>query len=245
MQATRTAHEWTAAEYRRLSTTPDLVSFGVQVKQTDLRISAESMLQDEALALVLEARTELEHYIARHPEFLASLAPVEARDQAPCVALTMIEAARRAGVGPMAAVAGTIAELVGRGLARHSGEVIVENGGDIWLLSRRRRVLTVLAENTELEGLRVAIPPQPQGVGIATSAGTIGPSLSLGKADAVMIVADTAAYADALATAVGNTVHSSRDLQPALAYARTLGARAAVIIADGAFGAFGDIELVE
>lgn len=238
-------HEWSAAEYRRLSTTTDLVSFSVQVKQTDLRVSAELDLRSETLALVQAARAELEPYVGRHPEFLHSLVPVDVLPGAPRVAVEMAQAARIAGVGPMAAVAGAIAEHVGRGLAHRSFELIAENGGDIWLRSRKRRELTVLAENTQLQGLRIAIGPQPDGIGIATSAGTIGPSLSLGRADAVMIMAATAALADALATAVGNRVQGAADLQRALDAARALGARGAVIIAGGSLGAFGDIELIE
>lgn len=245
MQTLSVAHEWSAVEYRQLTSTCDMVSFNVRVKQTDLRISAASDLTEAAYAVVRQARAELEAYIARHEAFLTSLEPVAPLTDAPQIALRMIAASRRAGVGPMAAVAGTIAEHVGREVASQSEEIIVENGGDIWLRSHKVRHFTVLAENTELGGVRFAVAPQPDGVGIATSAGTIGPSLSLGRADAMMIMADTAAYADALATAVGNAVHAATDIPSALQMARAYGARAAVVMADGALGAFGEIELLE
>lgn len=237
------AHQWTVAEYRRLARPHDLVNFALRVKQTDMRISAEADLRAEALALVLEARAQIEGYSRRCPGFLRSLVPLDDDRSAAAVVAAMLDAARRANVGPMAAVAGAIAEHVGRGLGAASPEVIVENGGDLYLRSRQRRELTLLAESTALGGLRITVPPAPDGIGIATSAGTLGHSLSFGNADAVMVVAESGALADALATAIGNIVQRQADLEPALARARSMGARAGVIVADGHLAAFGDIEL--
>ena len=236
--------ECSPADYRCLASSRGLVSFGIRVKQTDMRIAAEANLQTEALALALGARAQVEGYIERHPEFLASLVPLAPDAAAPPVVAAMMRAARRAQVGPMAAVAGAIAEHVGRGLCSRSYEIIVENGGDLYLRSGHRRELTLLAENTPLTGLRIAIPPLPEGAGIATSAGTLGHSLSFGRADAVMVLAESGALADALATAVGNIVLAASDIEPALSTARELGALAAVIVADGHLGACGGIELV-
>lgn len=244
METAAPAPELSAADYRRLASSPDLVTFGIRVKQTDMRVSAETCLQEEALALVLEARAQVERYIERHPEFLASLVPLANDPAVPSVVAAMIEASRRANVGPMAAVAGAIAEHVGRGLSSRSGEIIVENGGDLYVRSRRRRELTLLAENTSLTGLRIALPPFAEGAGIATSAGTLGHSLSFGCADAVMVLAESGALADALATAIGNRIRAATDLEPALARARELGARAVVIIADGHVAACGAVELI-
>lgn len=245
MEAARPGREWSAVNYRRLASPADLVTFGVRVKQTDMRVSAEIDLESEALALVLDARAQVEGYIRRHAEFLSSLVPLAPdRGAAPVVA-AMMQAARRANVGPMAAVAGAIAEYVGRGLSSRSFEIIVENGGDLYLRSRRRRELTLLAEQSFLKGLRIALPALPEGAGIATSAGTIGHSLSFGRADAVMVLAESGALADALATAIGNVVHAATDFEPALRRARELGARAAVIVADGHLGAWGGVELIE
>lgn len=238
------AKEWSAADYRRLTRPADLVTFGVRVKQTDMRVAAEVDLESEALRLVHEARSQVEGYIESHPDFLSSLVPLGNDPGAPAVVATMLEASRRAGVGPMAAVAGAIAEYVGEGLRPKSPEIIVENGGDLFMRSRHRRELTLLAENTSIMGVRIAIPPVPQGAGIATSAGTLGHSLSFGRADAVMIMAESGALADALATAIGNIVLRADDLEPALSRARELGAQAAFIVADGHLAACGGIELV-
>jgi ApbE superfamily uncharacterized protein (UPF0280 family) len=238
------SREWSAADYRRLASAPELAAFEIRVKQTDMRVAAETDLRSEALDLVHESRAQIEGYIERCPEFLRSLVPLAPDPAAPPVVSGMIEASGRAGVGPMASVAGAIAEYVGRGLSGRSAEIIVENGGDLFIQSRRRRELTLLAENTSLAGLRIAVGPLAEGAGIATSAGTLGHSLSFGRADAVMVLAESGALADALATAIGNIVLGASDLEPALARARELGARAAVILADGHLAAWGEIELL-
>ncbi len=236
--------EWPAATYRRLARSDDLISFPVRFKQTDIMISAECDLRPLADQLVHDARQQIEGYIEAHPDFLSSYVPVAPNALAPPVVGAMLEASRHSGVGPMAAVAGAIAEYVGRGLMRESEEVIVENGGDIFLRSGRRRELAILAEHSELLGLRIALPASVDGLGVATSAGTIGHSVSLGRADAVMIVADSAAMADAAATAVGNLVHTADDLQKLLTRARELDARGVVALADGHLAVWGEIELL-
>lgn len=236
---------WTAAAYRLLVRPDDLISFHVHVEQSDLLVCALRPLDGQARALVLDARRQIVYYAGRHPEFLTALAPLPEDALAPAVVSAMLEASRRAAVGPMAAVAGAIAEFVGRGLSARSDEVIVENGGDVFLRSRRRREAALLAEHTALVGLRVALPSAPQGLGLATSAGTLGHSLSFGRADAVMVLADSAALADALATAIGNRVREPKDLAPALARAQALGARGIVALAAGHVAAWGAIELLD
>lgn len=235
---------WSAEAYRRLANSDDLVSFSITVKQTDMLVSAERNLRRQALVLACDARGQIEREIERCPEFRSSLVPLAPHPAAPPVVAAMLEASRRAQVGPMAAVAGAIADHVGCGLRAESAELIVENGGDIFLRSRRAREIALVAEHSALIGLRIALPPAPKGVGIATSGGTIGHSLSFGRADAVMIVAEDAALADALATAIGNIVRSAADVQAALDRARDLGARAAVILADGCIAAWGEMELL-
>lgn len=237
--------EWTSAAYRRLARPEDLISFRILVEQSDLLVCALRPLETQARTLVLNARQQITDYMGRHSEFAAALAPLPPDAAAAPVVSAMLQASRQAGVGPMAAVAGAIAEYVGRGLLAQSEEVIVENGGDVFLRSGHRREVALLAEHTALVGLRVALPAAPEGLGLATSAGTLGHSLSFGRADAVMVLADSAALADALATAIGNRVREPRDLAPALAIARALGARGAVILAAGHVAAWGAIELLD
>ena len=231
--------------YRTLVRGDDLVSFRVSLRETDLMVQALQELSEETKDLVLTHRLPLEEYIKGHPAFLTSLEPLEAELSAPRVVRRMASAGRAAGVGPMAAVAGAIAELVGAGLTALSREVIVENGGDLYLAGRRERVAAVYTADRELGarlGLRVV--PGDGGLGICTSSGRIGHSLSLGEASTATIVAPSAALADAAATAVGNCVRGKDGIEAGLERAGAIaGVTGAVIVHDGRFGAWGDVEI--
>ena len=225
----------------------DLVTFEVKVAQTDLLISAERELAAQAAELVRAYRAELEGYIARDPGFERALRPYSVRGDAPEIARSMADAARLAGVGPMAAVAGAIAEGVGRGLAAHSTQVIVENGGDIWLQGNRERVVGVFAGASPFTGkLGVRLAADLMPCSICASSGTVGPSLSFGQADAAIAVAPGGALADAAATAIGNAVRSADDIDAALQLAQRIpGLLGAVVIVGDRLGARGRVELVE
>jgi len=143
----------------------------------------------------------------------------------------------------MAAVAGAIAEAVGRGLLRESGEVIVENGGDVFCATARPRSFMLLAEQSAFGALSVRFDGGGRPFGVCTSAGTSGHSLSFGRADAMMVAARDTALADALATALCNRVQQPDDLRPAVEAACDLGAFGAVAIMGEHLAAFGALEL--
>jgi hypothetical protein len=207
--------------YRLWSRDSDLVSFTVVVKETDLYIRAGRNLRKKALAAVLKHRELLEGYIARHPGFAAALEPFAVGADAPFVVRMMAEASARVGVGPMAAVAGTIAELVGRELLDYSAEVIVENGGDIFLMLVKPRLVGIYAGSSPLTGtVALRIEPDDTPLGVCTSSGSVGHSLSFGTADAAIVVSPSAALADAAATAVGNLVKTEDDLQRAIEFVK-------------------------
>jgi len=200
-------------DYRNWVQDRELVSFNVVVKETDLYIRASSDLSNEARRLVFEYRNQLEGYIAQHPSFASSLKPLTAAKAAPTIVSEMADAAQKFGVGPMASVAGAIAQFVGCGLLKHTPEVIVENGGDIFMKSSNDRVVAIYAGKSPLSGrLGLKIKGEETPLGICTSSGTIGHSLSLGRADAVVVVAKSAAVADAAATAIGNIIFQPEDV---------------------------------
>lgn len=235
--------------YRQWVRNDDLVFFEVRERETDLGISAGRNLERQAREAVLNCRAELEAYIRRHPRFLASLEPVVVTADAPAIARTMAAAAAKAGVGPMAAVAGAIAEAVGRSLMTFSDEgVIVENGGDIFLASRSTRVVGVYAgdESPFAGKIAVEVPAAPQGVGVCTSSGTVSHSLSFGKSDAVLVTAGSAALADAVATAAGNTLKGPEEIQRAIDLARGIdGVTGVLVLAGKKLGSWGSITLVQ
>jgi len=238
--------EYVERAYRR-TIAPDLVTFEVRVMQTDLLIAAERDLSAPATEIVRACRAELEGYIKRDPGVKEALRPYALRDDAPEIARAMAAAAQLAGVGPMAAVAGAIAEHVGRGLAAYSRQVIVENGGDIWLQGECERTVGVFAGRSPLTGkLAVRLKADLMPCSICASSGTVGPSLSFGKADAAIAVAAGGALADAAATAIGNAVKTADDIAGALELAQRIpGLRGAVVVIGSALGAWGYVELVK
>jgi ApbE superfamily uncharacterized protein (UPF0280 family) len=233
--------------YRRWVKSDGLVSFEAVVKETDLFVSADSDLKKEAVASIMRYRGELEDYIMKHEDFLTSLEPVEVKADAPEIAKVMAAAAKKAGVGPMAAVAGAMAEFVGRGLLKLSGEIVVENGGDIFLKINKKRSMGIFAgERSPFTGkLAIEIEPDKDGVGVCTSSGTVSHSLSFGNADAALIISDNAALADAMATATGNLVKSASDIEKGVAFAKSVeGVRGVLIIVGDKLGSWGDIKLI-
>ena len=167
--------------------------------------------------------------------------PLAVPDSAPPLVRRMAAAAESAGVGPFAAVAGAVAEYVATGLAGYSAEVVVENGGDDYLVLARERLVAIHAGGSPLSGkVGLRIPAEATPLAIATSSGTVGPSVSLGSADAVTVLARDGALADAAARAVGNRVHGPADVAGALDVAQGIeGVLGAVVIIGGTLGAWG------
>jgi ApbE superfamily uncharacterized protein (UPF0280 family) len=232
-------------KYRRWIKDRDLVSFRAVVRETDLYISAQSNLKEIAVKTIKKHRQPLEKYIVSHPLFLHSLEPYAVEDDAPAIVKNMSNAARIAGVGPMAAVAGAIAEAVGRDLLTHSSEVIVENGGDIFVKSFKKRLIGIYAGNSPFTGkIALEIEAEDTPLGICTSSGTVGPSLSLGVADAVITLAPSAALADAAATAIGNRIMAAADIDSEIEQGdNKYGLIGLVIIKDDRIGLWGKVKL--
>ncbi|MGB9846306.1 MAG: UPF0280 family protein [Desulfotomaculales bacterium] len=237
--------------YRLRHQQEDLVHFRVVVKETDLDIAVKkerfsARVAETAKRAVEECRKPLEEYVRQDPEFLRALTPYKVRDDAPPIIKEMARAAEAAGVGPMAAVAGAIAEYVGRILLRYSRDVIIENGGDIYLRTGKIRRIGIFAGKSPFSyRLALEVKPEWGPLGVCTSSGTVGHSLSFGKADAVVVVSPSAALADAVATAAGNLVQTGADLQAAVEFALSIpGVKGAVAIKDELLAARGYVKLV-
>ena len=234
----------TSEVYRNLVKASDLVTCRVLVKQTDILVSGLCNLETPATTLVKRYRKDIEDYIKRYPNFKRAFTPFQRDPFAPRIVNTMIESASRAGMGPMATVAGAIAEYVGSGLLTYSRDVIVENGGDIFICSSNRREMLLLAESSEFMGLRIGIPPSPKPIGVCTSSGKTGHSLSFGKADAVTVIGPSASLADAAATAIANQITKPSDIGKGVRMAQEIGAYGILILIGDHFGAWGQIELL-
>jgi ApbE superfamily uncharacterized protein (UPF0280 family) len=232
--------------YRHRTNSSDLVSFEVIVKETDLHISATKDLKSEAFRAVNQCRESLETYIEEDPRFLDGLVPHTIKDNAPHIVREMARAAAFVGVGPMAAVAGAIAESVGRDLLAYSPEIIIENGGDIFIRSRKTRNIGIYAGESPFTGtLALEIQPEDTPLGICTSSGTVGHSLSFGEADAVIALSASTALADAAATAIGNRIKAAADIAQEVNNAESIaGLAGVVIIKDDKLGLWGNVRLV-
>ena len=235
--------EYKERNYRNLIEEKDLISFQIKEEESDLFIRANQELSFYARQTVLNFRRQIENYIDSHPLFKSTLLPYPQDKKAPEMIQSMIHTSALCGVGPMASVAGAIAEFVGKGLLNYSSEVIVENGGDIFIKSNQLRKVSIFAGESPLsQRIILKIEAQKNYVGVCTSSGMVGPSLSFGKADAVTVISDSVLLADAAATAVGNIIKTIKDIEQGLIYAQKIpGVKGVVIIKDDKMGLWGDI----
>ena len=232
--------------YRKRVTAKDIAFFHVAVKQTDLWVGAEKNLEAETRDAIMNCRRQLEDYIHTHPAFLTSLQPLALDSYAPPIVKKMIQETQTLSVGPMASVAGAIAQFVAQDLLRWSDQVIVENGGDIFIKVNRAAKVSIFAGTSPFSdkiGLKIA--PEATPVGICTSSGTIGHSLSRGKADAVCILSPSAVLADGAATALCNRIRDNRDLEKVPQWAADIqGLLGGVAILKDRMASWGKIELI-
>jgi uncharacterized protein len=233
--------------YRHWTEGTDLVTFNVAVRETDLYISAKTNLKRKAHVLVMKYRSQIEEHIKQNQDFLTSLEPLLLPNSAPDIVKDMIKTTDKAGVGPMASVAGAIAEYVGRDLLPFSPEVIIENGGDLYLKVDKKRVIGIFAGKSPFTGkIGLEVEPNDTPIGICTSSGTVGHSLSFGRADAAVAISPSATLADAAATALGNLVSEPCDINSAIDYGKGIeGLTGIVIIIGDNIGAWGKVKLCE
>jgi ApbE superfamily uncharacterized protein (UPF0280 family) len=234
--------------YRNWEAAGGLLKNNIAVQETDLQISSDEPIDlDYCRKRIKHYRSQIQTYITRDERFLTSLKPISIERTAPAIVKAMAAASIKANVGPMAAVAGAIAQYVGRDLLKKGcREAIIENGGDIFLKVSHPVKIGIFAGSSALSGrLRLLIKPSSRSRGICASSGTVGHSLSFGKADSVIIVAASAALADAVATATANRVNTKDDFATALRFARSIrGVSGVLIIVKNSFLSWGEIALV-
>lgn len=216
-------------------------------KEACLRICCEPF--EAATREIVRQRAILEAYIRRHPLFRSSLEPVAAGADAPEVARRMARAANAVGVGPMAAVAGAMAQLAAEAaIGAGAEEVIVDNGGDIYLKTVDPVIIGLFPGETEGIGrLAFSLQASDTPLSICSSSGKMGHSLSLGQCDLATVVAKDAALADAAATLAANLVRAVGDVEPALNRIVSIeGVSGVMIVKDGHAGLAGKLpELVK
>lgn len=191
--------------------------FCVKFLESDLWIGVDSgsyraSMEADTYAMLVELRRSMDAYLLMDPAYKAALTPYDAGLEAPNILKEMSRVSHKTGIGPMSAVAGAVAKKVAEFLGTQ--EVIVENGGDIYAQAASDMDISVFAGQSPLsEKIGLHIPAADFPLGICTSSGTVGPSLSLGRADAVMIVCKDVMLADSYATAMANRIKTVNDLQ--------------------------------
>jgi ApbE superfamily uncharacterized protein (UPF0280 family) len=233
--------------YRSLIAVDDLVSSRVWVGQSDLFILANQDVTEPGRGFLLEVRNDLESYIRRDPSFLTSRVAHSPLHNAPWIVMRMAEVSAYYNIGPMAAVAGAVADCVGQQLMQSQTDVIIENGGDIFVDTRKPIVFTLYAgENSPFSG-KLKFKPKLSGssFGVCTSSGTVGHSYSQGRADAVCVVSQTASQADAAATAMGNKVKRTKDIGLVIQEASNNHNILGIIVAlEDKLGIWGQVEII-
>ena len=224
-------------------------SFEIRYKQTAIKVISDKKNRQKILDELARQYTLLEGYIQKNPSFLTSYEPVKAEKDTPHIAKIMCDASEITGVGPMASVAGAFSDVLGEYiLSLGAKEAIVENGGDIFLKTRTEKIIGVHAGPSKFsDKLGLRIRPEETPIGICTSSDSVGHSISLGKSDAVTVIADTAVLADAAASAIGNAATGNDAIEKAVEKANTInGIRGALIIKGEKMGVCGKIpELIK
>ncbi|MFH1403563.1 MAG: UPF0280 family protein [Candidatus Altiarchaeota archaeon] len=217
------------------------MKWSVAYGETVLNIECDTDLRSEVLDEVVANYTQLLNHIHKNPLFLSSYEPIEASEDDPGIVRMMCDASARCGVGPMAAVAGTFSEIVGRKIHESTSEYIVDNGGDIYMSTGMEKVVGVHTPSERFsDKIRFLIDSSETPLGICSSSSKIGHSVSMGSADTVVAFSDSAAVADAAATAIANSVKGPDSLGSCISQASCIrGLRGILIIVGDEMGAYG------
>ncbi|MFA6816791.1 MAG: UPF0280 family protein [Lentisphaeria bacterium] len=194
---------------------------------------------------IIRQRTILEEYIRLQPDFLHSYTPLSLPPDAPEIAQRMGEAAAAIGVGPMAAVAGAIAQCSAEAAlkAGATGEIIIENGGDLYVSSKKPVRISIYAgQNSPFNNLAFVLQPASLPLAVCSSSAKMGNSNSLGNCQLATVFAKNASLADAAATQACNLIQSSHDLEKILATLQEIdGIDGLFAICDNKIGLSGNI----
>lgn len=233
-------------KYRKFINNPLPFSFQVTSLETNLLIQCEKELKDCATEAVLKYRNYISEYISTNPFFKETLDPLIIKEPCHKIIKEMSEYSALAGVGPMASVAGIVAEYTGKELLKHSKQVIVENGGDIFIKVDEPLTMGIYAGSSPLS-MKIGVRISEDGpISVCTSSGTIGHSLSMGKSDAVCVISKSCAIADASATSIGNRVKSEDHIEKSISFGKEIeGVLGIIIIVKSKIGAWGDIDLIK
>ena len=225
----------------------DWYSYEICVKETDLLVQSKEKLDEQIIyRSVKNYRKELEDYIRNFPEIKSSLSSFSLKEPAPSIIKDMVEKSSLVGIGPMASVAGAIAEYVGKDLLEFTCELVVENGGDIFMKKRGDILLGLYAgEASFINNFLLRVENKDSCMGICSSSSFLGHSLSLGRADLSTVISESAVFADAMATKLTNMVKDEKDIDAAIQFCKKFSlSRGVVVVKRDKLGIWGEVELL-
>ncbi|HKK96269.1 MAG TPA: UPF0280 family protein [Anaerovoracaceae bacterium] len=232
--------------YREKHKSNDLINYQLLIEESDLMISSDIDVKTQAEEALFDIRNRIKKACSEIEGFKTSLIPINHTSNDPMIN-QMIKASEKANVGPMAAVAGTVSEYVVKNVLNNSNcsQIIVENGGDIYINSNVARKILIYAGDSPFSnkiGLKIDKDLMP--IGVCTSAGKVGHSLSFGQSDAALVISKNTSLADATATAIGNLVKEADDINKALEFGKNIdGILGILVILEDKLGIWGQIEL--
>ena len=221
----------------------EFVHAKLEIEETAATIAAERHLVGYAVDAIKAARLEIERQIRKDDFFLTTLEPYDPAAGCSTVISRMCEASRLAGVGPMATVAGVIAQEALEAMVSHGcTHGWVDNGGDVALILDDSATVEVFSEPGSKNAVGLSLEPTKGIVGLCTSSARLGHSISFGDADAAVVMAKDAVLADALATAVGNGVKDGASLQSCFDdFKHIEGLLAGLVMRDGDVAMYGKL----
>ncbi len=217
--------------------------FHYEQRETIVTLLCESQYQSVGEETLFQSRHVIENYIEQDSDFRSTHVPHTPRASAPELIRRMCREARKVGIGPMSTVAGGLASLCLKGLLwAGAKEAIIDNGGDIALFVQEPVRVGIYGGITPIRELAFEVEPRDEPLGICTSSGVIGPSHSYGKAHAAVVVSSNLFLADAAATALGNRVLSSNDLETCFDFLEELPEiEGALVLLDDQVAMWGDL----
>ncbi len=234
-------------EYRVLVSGNAKYSWKITYKYSDLYISSDNDILDKIKEKILSFYEIVEDTISKNPLFEKSLNPIQVHDCCVSLIKEMCSSSAKFNVGPMASVAGALCEYIAKDIDKKTKYLVIENGGDIYLRANKDINIGVFLKSKYFNknDLIFKLKKEYLPCGIASSSGTFGHSLSLGKSDLVVVIAKNAMIADSAATSIGNRINTKDDIEKTINhfknYEEILGL---IIIKDDKIGLYGIIELV-
>jgi len=216
----------------------------IRLKETVATVISDYEYIPEAEKEIFRQRKYIEDFIRQDPYFQIALQPYDVPQDAPEIVRKMAEASSRVGVGPMASVAGALAEYAVKAMvAAGAKQAIFDNGGDIAMYISQPVVVSIYSGKEETRGIGLRIKPRKGIIGICTSSATVGNSLSFGYADVATVLSTDVMLADAAATALGNSIIRKEPalIKKALARFMIEGIDGMIVMTDELVGLCGDL----